>query len=203
MNIKAKFGLTAALLALLCLSLGSGVASASTLQSASAKLPYNSQLAAFPLTTYTGCTFQTLRGYYLTAVGGGGRTTDVIHTDATRVGSWEKFNLYYQGYSNVFAIQTSVTFNYLTAVDGGGRVSDVIHSDAIRPQSWERFNLVNLGVRNDGVGLFAVQTVNGHYLTAVGLGGRETDTIHSDATHIGTWEEFYIGCNNSMSPFHG
>ena len=40
-----------------------------------------------------GCVFQTVNGHYLTAVGGGGRTTDVIHTDATRIGSWEKFTL--------------------------------------------------------------------------------------------------------------
>jgi hypothetical protein len=26
-------------------------------------------------------------------VGGDGRTTDAIHTDATRVGSWEKFTV--------------------------------------------------------------------------------------------------------------
>lgn len=205
MNIKAKLGLAAtqvALLIVLCLSLGSGVASASPLRTASAKLPHTAQSAALPTTAYTGCTFQTPRGYYLTAVGGGGRTTDVIHTDATRVGSWETFNLYYQGYSNVYAIQTAVTFNYLTAVGGGGRTTDVIHSDAIRPQAWERFNLVLLGVRNDGVGLFALQTINGHYLTAVGEGGRQTDTIHSDATRIQAWEEFYVSCNPS-SPFGG
>jgi hypothetical protein len=39
-----------------------------------------------------GCVFQTVNGHYLTAVGGG-RTTDTIHSDATRVGSWEKFTL--------------------------------------------------------------------------------------------------------------
>ena len=91
---------------------------------------------------------------------------------------------------------------YLTAVGGGGRITDVIHSDAVRPQAWERFNLVLLGVRNDGVGLFALQTINGHYLTAVGEGGRQTDTIHSDATRIQAWEEFYVSCNPS-SPFGG
>ena len=185
MNMKAKLGgaaMLVALLSFLCLGLGSGVASAST--------------------SYTGCTFQTPLGYYLTAVGGGGRTTDVIHTNARQVGSWERFQLWYQGYSNVYAIQTSVTFNYLTAVGGGGRTTDVIHSNATLPQSWERFNLVLLGVRNDGVGLFALQTVDGHYLTAVGEGGRTTDTIHSDATRIQAWEEFYVSCNPS-SPFGG
>jgi hypothetical protein len=40
-----------------------------------------------------GCVFQTVNGHYLTAVGAGGRNTDVIHTDATRIGSWEKFTL--------------------------------------------------------------------------------------------------------------
>ena len=208
MNMKAKLGGAAvlvALLSVLCLGLGSGVASASTLQPASVnlpKLPHNARSAALSNTSYTSCTFQTPLGYYLTAVGGGGRTTDVIHTDARQVGSWERFNLYYQGYSNVYAIQTSVTFSYLTAVGGGGRTTDVIHSDAIRPQAWERFNLVLLGVRNDGVGLFALQTVDGHYLTAVGEGGRTTDTIHSDATRIQAWEEFYVSCNPS-SPFGG
>jgi hypothetical protein len=40
-----------------------------------------------------GCVFQMVDGHYLTAVGGGGRTTDTIHTDATRVGAWEKFTV--------------------------------------------------------------------------------------------------------------
>ena len=40
-----------------------------------------------------GCVFQTVNGHYPTAVGGGGRTTDTIHSDATRVGSWEKFTV--------------------------------------------------------------------------------------------------------------
>lgn len=34
---------------------------------------------------------KTLTGNYLTAVGGGGRTADVIHSDATQVRSWELF----------------------------------------------------------------------------------------------------------------
>ena len=91
MNMKAKLGGAAvlvALLSVLCLGLGSGVASASTLQPASVnlpKLPHNARSAALPNTSYTSCTFQTPLGYYLTAVGGGGRTTDVIHSDARQV----------------------------------------------------------------------------------------------------------------------
>lgn len=37
------------------------------------------------------CSIQTVNGNYLTAVGGGGRTADTIHSDATRVQAWEKF----------------------------------------------------------------------------------------------------------------
>ncbi|MFI9597836.1 PASTA domain-containing protein [Nonomuraea sp. NPDC052265] len=50
--------------------------------------------AAPPIATPTTCTFQTFNtGNYLTAVGGGGRTTDVIHSDATQARSWELFRL--------------------------------------------------------------------------------------------------------------
>ena len=58
-----------------------GGASASTAQAAS-----NAPLQ--------NCTFKTYnKGRYLTAVGGGGRITDTIHSDATRIGSWEKFRV--------------------------------------------------------------------------------------------------------------
>lgn len=200
MNIKTKLGLVATLAAILSvagLSLGGGVAQARATQPASAMQPHNVMHSNTP---FFGCSFQTLTGFYLTAVGGGGRTTDVIHTNATVPQAWEKFNLFYQGFSNAYAIQTSVTFNYLTAVSGGGRTTDVIESNRTVPQAWEQFNLVLLGVRNDGIGVFAIQTTNGHYLTAMGMGGRTTDTIHSDATRIGTWEQFYIACNGLTSP---
>ena len=45
-----------------------------------------------------------------------------------------------------------------------------------------------------GYGIYAVQTIDGHYLTAVGGGGRITDTIHSDATVLNSWERFRINC---------
>ncbi|MGZ3790539.1 MAG: fascin domain-containing protein, partial [Bacteriovorax sp.] len=67
--------------------------------------------------------------------------------------------------------------------------TDVIHSDATRVLGWEEFTLLSLGY-----GVYAIQTTNGHYLTAVGGGGRITDVIHSDATKIGTWEKFRFIC---------
>jgi hypothetical protein len=39
------------------------------------------------------CAIQSNNGDFLTAVGGGGRTTDVIHTNATRISLWERFIL--------------------------------------------------------------------------------------------------------------
>jgi hypothetical protein len=35
---------------------------------------------------------------------------------------------------------------------------------------------------------YDLEAVNGHYLTAVGGGGRTTDVIHSDATQLLSWE---------------
>jgi hypothetical protein len=136
------------------------------------------------------CAIQTVNGHYLTAVGGGGRITDVIHTDATRVGSWEKFTLVDQGAGSPiqYGIQT-VNGHYLTAVGGGGRITDVIHSDATQVRGWEIFYLDSLGD-----GQYAIKTSKGNYLTAVGGGGRTTDTIHSDATRIGSWEKFKVIC---------
>jgi hypothetical protein len=133
---------------------------------------------------------RTFGGKYLTAVGGGGRITDVVHTNATAIGSWEKYRLFLVlggGVPPKFAIQTA-GFNFLTAVDGGGRTSDVLHTDATQVRSWETFSfaLDQYGWRH------SIQTVNGRYLTAVGAGGKTTDAVHTDAVKADNWEYFYI-----------
>ena len=140
-----------------------------------------------------------LKKNYLTAVGGGGRITDVIHTDATQPRSWEKFRLipYPQvGGSSTpgsFAIRTA-SGNFLTAVSGGGRTTDVLHTDATRIAAWEKFSLQVL--TNPGVyGAYAIRTGNGrNYLTATGGGGHNTDppAVHTDATNVGSWEMFWL-----------
>ncbi|MEV4894275.1 hypothetical protein AB0K48_33310 [Nonomuraea sp. NPDC055795] len=139
------------------------------------------------------CSFQTRNtGNYLTAVGGGGRVTDVIHTDATQRLAWEKFTLVQVNDGSPvtrYGIRT-VTGNYLTAVGGGGRITDVIHSNAVNLLAWEKFALVPVGN-----GFHAIQTINGRFLTAVGGGGRTTDTIHSDATVAQSWEMFRVFCS--------
>ena len=65
-----------------------------------------------------------------------------------------------------------------------------MHSDATQLRDWEKLTLISLGG-----GVYAIQTIDGHYLTAVGGGGRITDTIHSDATRVGSWEKFRVACN--------
>ena len=52
---------------------------------------------------------QTINGNYLTVVNGGGKLTDVIHSDATAIGPWEKFKLVtLTGYLNGYSIPTGV-----------------------------------------------------------------------------------------------
>jgi hypothetical protein len=72
-------------------------------------------------------------------VDGGGRITDVIHSDATQLQAWEKFTLYSLG-GGVYDIQT-IDGHYLTAVGGGGRITDTIHSDATTVGAWEKFTV--------------------------------------------------------------
>ena len=39
------------------------------------------------------CAIKTYNGHYLIAVGGEGRITDTIHSDATQIQAWERFAL--------------------------------------------------------------------------------------------------------------
>jgi hypothetical protein len=170
---------------------GAGMASAATAPAGAAAL---AAPAVSPNTgAVHGCVLETDNGHYVTAVGDGGRTTDVIHTDATQIGAWEKFTLVRADaglLDDHYGILTG-SGHYLTAVGGGGRTTDVIHSDATQLQSWEDFTLVPLG---DGV--YNIKTYNGHYLTAVDGGGLVTDAIHSDATRASSWELFFISCGH-------
>jgi hypothetical protein len=54
---------------------------------------------------------------------------------------------------------------------------------------WEQFS-----VESVGYGWYAIKTVKGNYLTAVGGGGRISDVIHSNATKVGSWEKFKFVC---------
>jgi hypothetical protein len=135
----------------------------------------------------TTCSIRSYDGHYLTAVDGGGRTTDVLTTDKTKRDAWEIFTLINIA-RNEYGIKTNKG-HYLSAQGGGGQISDVIHSDKTKWLNWEKFKLIPLG--NEW---YAIQTFTGNYLTAVGGGGRTTDVIHSDAKEIGKWEMWYFFC---------
>jgi hypothetical protein len=137
------------------------------------------------------CTIMTSNGHYLTAVGGGGRTTNVLHTDATRVGSWENFVMVDTGEGSALYGFKTANGHYLTAVGGGGRTTDVFHSDATKLQAWEKIMVQALGG-----GSYALKTINGHYVTATGGGGHTSDAVHTDATRVGSWEKFYLRCHH-------
>lgn len=136
--------------------------------------------------------FRTQKGYYLTAINGGGRTGDpTVITSATAAGAWEKFKLAIATPPSPYdkTLQTA-TGNYLTAVNGGGMTANVLHTDATQPRDWERFRLVYLGGNNPTY--YGIGTVKGNFLTAVGAGGRYQDAVHSDAKQIQAWEQFRI-----------
>lgn len=129
-----------------------------------------------------------LKGTYLTAVGGGGRITDVIHTNAVQPLGWETFTLWADSARQNYAFQT-VNDHFITAVNAGGMTSDAIHSDATRIRGWEMFKLV----RQLQSGTTAIQTQKGFFLTAVGGGGHDSgETIHTDAVNAREWEFYNI-----------
>jgi hypothetical protein len=161
-----------------------------------------------------------LKQTFLTAVGGGGRTSNAVHTDATTPGTWETFQLWFDPEARVttpenpegffpFAIQTA-SGNYLTAVDGGGRTSDVLHTDATTPLAWETFGLIPqvpplssypplFDFATDAPWYYAIATDKGNYLTALGGGGQSDDpALHSDATKVNTWELFRLICSGPL-----
>jgi len=137
---------------------------------------------------------RTKKGFYVTAISGGGRSTEpTVITAATTAGPWEKFRIAVLNPPppNDKSFQTA-NGNYLTAVNGGGMTSDVLHTDATQPRAWEQFRVFDLSLDGSDPTWFVVATSGGKYLTAVGEGGKYADAFHSDATQIGSWEKLRI-----------
>jgi len=130
---------------------------------------------------------QTSRGFFFTAINGGGIAgRNAINTDATRVSGWEGFKLVPLG-DGTYAIQTA-TGNYVTALNGGGIAGRVaLHTDAKAVAGWEKFSLIDM---RDGT--YAIRTYNGRYVTALSGGGIGGGNIahHTDATQPSGWEKF-------------
>jgi hypothetical protein len=130
---------------------------------------------------------QTENGTYITAVSGGGRSSDVLHTDAAQPSKWEQFGLIpqvsqpsiYPSYYDMrhsspwyYAIATN-TGNYLTALGGGGHTDPSMHSDATKIGAWELFRLIKCGELMSGY-QYAIRRIEGLTMGAEGGGGKFT-----------------------------
>jgi hypothetical protein len=138
-----------------------------------------------------------------------GQGVVALHTDATSAKTWETFKVILQagsppiGPGMKFALQTSDGTNYVTAVNGGGiggpnDATCPIHTDATSPGIEENFTLsINDSVNPPTVTISMpvplLPSLPSHYLTAVnggGVGGLNTQPVHSDAASIGPWQWF-------------
>ncbi|HJT21148.1 MAG TPA: hypothetical protein VJ746_11795 [Nitrospira sp.] len=133
-------------------------------------------------------------GYFLTALGGGGKTTGAFHSDATLAKDWEYFTFVKCGDLGSGLLYTMTPKGHegdsnsmLGAAYGGGQVKNAVirggHLD------WLLFRLIQ---QSDGS--YAIQTSNHvNYVTAVGGGGLASgDNVHTDATQVQAWEKFRI-----------
>jgi len=141
------------------------------------------------------CAIQIDNGRFVTAVGGGGRVTNVMRTDATVIGPNEKFTLEPVG-DGVHVDLRTRSANYVTAVNSGGlthnQLTDVLHTDATRLDTWEMFELVA-----QGDGTVAIRLFDRHFLTAVNGGGRSTGAFDSNRSVVKSWEKFRFICGLS------
>ncbi len=144
---------------------------------------------------------RTCDGHYVTVVNGGGLGganngpgAVALHTDATKVGPWETFEIVWIDPTH-FGIKT-VNGNFVTAINGGGiggpnDNTSPIHTDATNSGPRESL-LLNYDFSSARA---TFRTLNGHFLTAVnggGFGGPNNVPIHTDATALGPWETFTL-----------
>ncbi|MER7278658.1 hypothetical protein ABT369_29875 [Dactylosporangium sp. NPDC000244] len=129
------------------------------------------------------CYIQTADRHYVTAVGGGGRITDTMHTNVSVPGPFERFTKVPMGdLFGHFALRTW-SGNYVTAVNGGGlstvNVPDVLHTDATRIGTWEQFATVTLATGDVGI-----RTWDNHFLAALNGGNRTTKVFDSNRANL-------------------
>ena len=90
MKIKHALGRVTAIAAAAAGLAAVGLTGAASASTSSAAAP----AADIP---FAVCTIQSVDGHYLSAIGGGGRTTDVIRSNATQVSTWETFTMVISG----------------------------------------------------------------------------------------------------------
>lgn len=128
-----------------------------------------------------------LKRRYVTAVDGGGRTADVIHTDAWQPRAWERFTLWTDSATRQYYALQTADGHFITAYNAGGLTADAIDTTAASIEGWAMFRLLP----QPPFPAYAVQTLRGFFLTAVGGGGHDSgDTIHTDSVSAAGWELF-------------
>jgi len=140
---------------------------------------------------YAAYTIQTYGNYYLTALGGGGKSTAAFHTDATKPNTWEYFLITQcgaigSGYD--YAIVPKGLGRPITAVGGG--VKNVVSAYGGSPAA------ARLKFLRQPNGWYALQTSDRfHYITAIKGGGltsgtKDWDNLVTDRTQVQAWETF-------------
>jgi hypothetical protein len=122
--------------------------------------------------------FQPYKFNFITAVNGGGRTSNALYTNATDITAFEQFQIAPVATKGLFtvSIQTA-NKNYLTAVGAGGKLTDAIHSDATTASTWEAFTIKKGGDLGSGLQYFIIPAPGGLPITAIGGGGLIQNTL--------------------------
>jgi hypothetical protein len=121
-------------------------------------------------------------------VGGGGKTQDPIHSDATNPSGWEMWRpvkIGDLGDNLQYAIWSDVTSRYLTTSGAGGPANDSVEPNATTMSITSRFTL-----RRQPDGSCGIVTSDEHYVTALGGGGKDDSPFHANSNQVGTWEKF-------------
>jgi hypothetical protein len=145
-----------------------------------------------PYTLPGAFAFRTTKGYYLTAIDGGGRYLDpTVITASPTAGPWEQFRIVVNPSSAYDKSLMTYTGNYVTAVNGGGVTWNALHTDATVIGGWEQLRMIDLAESGFKPTWYALYTLNGNIVTATGAGGQYYDPIHTDGYQVGSWEEFH------------
>lgn len=165
------------------------------------------------------------RGFYLTALGGGGKPTRAFHTDAVTPSLWEAFRVMKcgdigGGYNNGFDLNYDYAIypkwdgiarvEPLLASNLGGQVKNALlfRMPQYVPSDAYRFNL-----RRQADGTYAIRTPDKkHYVTAINGGGlanspKDWDNLVTDRTEVQNWEKFRIvdrgDCTYTIQTMYG
>jgi hypothetical protein len=133
-----------------------------------------------------------LKNHLITARDGGHHSIDALVSNATSIGPNEKFTLELTSSNVDTTIKTAGGF-YLSARNGGGigggqDDTQTFQTERTVPAADAVFRL--RGPATNGV--WTIETVNHHFVTALGGGGKSTRAFHTDATNPSTWESFYV-----------